>query len=864
MKSFKPRTLALAVSAQIALSAGFTQVAFAADEELALEEVVVTGSRRQARSVFESAAPIDVIGGDEFRNQGASDMSTLIRNAVPSYNVNNQPISDAATVVRPANMRGLAADHTLVLVNGKRRHRASVISWLGNGVNDGAQGPDISVIPSIAIKQVEVLRDGAAAQYGSDAIAGVINFILKDDSEGGSIEAKYGEYTEEGESLYAIAGNIGLPFTSEGFFNASFEYGAADATDRSVQRDDAAALIAGGNTEVANPAQVWGNPEIIDDLKTFFNLGLSLNDSTEAYAFGNYASKEVKGGFYFRNPNTRSGVFGKELFELDANGDPTEDSLLDENGIARYDRLVGDVTPDLSGNCPQTDGNNQGGLDIRDDAGLAAVIADPNCYVFNGDFPGGFTPTFGAETEDVSFVLGVRGTAENGLAWDVSGGIGYNDADFFIFDTVNASLGPASPSAFDPGAYTQLEKNFNVDVSYPVAVGMFASDLNIAGGFEWRDEEFEITVGDQTSWEVGALADQGFSAASNGFPGFSPLAGGTFSRSNIAAYIDLEADVTDNWLLAVALRWEDFEDFGTTTNGKIATHFQVTDGVGLRASYSTGFRAPTPGQSNAFNVSTEFNLTTNQLENNGTVPSSNPVAGLRGGVPLDPEESTNYTAGIIWQIENFSITIDYFNIELTDRLGISQDFVLTDEEKDALEEAGVAGANSLETFRFFTNGLETETDGIDVVATYSLDSSVGVTDFNLAYNKTNSDVTKADPSVIDETRVQELEEALPETRWGFTATHLMNDWRFMARYSYFDDWYDSEDTRTYDGYDMIDAEVGYSFDAGVTVVVGANNITDETPDENPDAAGGVGNQYSQWSPGGFNGRFAYLRVMYDF
>lgn len=420
MKPFTPRKLALAISAQIAFTAGYSTVVSAQDNA-ALEEVVVTGTRRAARSVFDSSVPIDVIGGDEFRNQGASDMSTLIRNAVPSYNVNNQPISDAATVVRPANMRGLAADHTLVLVNGKRRHRAGVISWLGNGVNDGAQGPDISVIPSIALKQVEVLRDGAAAQYGSDAIAGVINFILKDDSEGGSIEAKYGEYSEEGESLYAIAGNIGLPFTSEGFINASFEYGEADATDRSVQRNDAAGLIAGGNTAVANPAQVWGNPDISDDLKTYVNLGLSLNDNMEAYAFGNYASKTVEGGFYFRNPNTRSAVF--------ANGDGN--------------RLVGDETGDMSGNCP-TD------LDVSDADGLAAVIADPNCFVFNEEFPGGFTPTFGADTEDYSMVGGVRGTTQGGIAWDISTGFGYNEADFFIFDTVNASLGSASPSSFDP------------------------------------------------------------------------------------------------------------------------------------------------------------------------------------------------------------------------------------------------------------------------------------------------------------------------------------------------------------------------------------------------------------------------------
>lgn len=835
MNPFTPRKLALAISAQIALTAGYSTVANA-QEELALEEVVVTGTRREARSVFDSAAPIDVIGGDEFRNQGASDMTTLLRNSVPSYNVNNQPISDAATVVRPANMRGLASDHTLVLVNSKRRHRAAVISWLGNGVNDGAQGPDISVIPSIAVKQVEVLRDGAAAQYGSDAIAGIINFILKDDAEGGSLEAKYGSYTEESdEALWSVAGNIGLPFTADGFFNASFEYGAADPTSRSVQRDDAAALIAGGNTAVANPAQVWGNPEVEDDLKTFFNMGVDLDASKSWYAFGNYAEKKVTGGFYFRNPDTRAAVF--------ANADGN--------------RLVGDETGDMSGNCPTA-------LDPSDAEGLQAVINDPNCFVFNEMFPGGFTPSFGAETEDFSLVSGVRGTADNGLAWDISAGIGYNEADFFIVNTVNASLGSRSPTEFDPGKYAQLEKNFNVDVSYPIKVDFLASDLNVAAGFEWRDEEFEIGIGDQASWEVGPLADQGFSAASNGFPGFGPLAEGDWSRSNIAAYIDLEADITENLLVAVALRWEDFDDFGTTTNGKIAAHWQVMDALALRSTYSTGFRAPTPGQSNAFNVSTEFNLATNELENNGTIPPTSEVAQLRGGQALDPEESTNYTFGAIVQLGDFSVTIDYFNIELEDRLGISQNFELTDAEREALIEAGVAGADSLATFRFFTNGIDTETKGIDIVATYSLDTSAGVTDFNLAYNETDTTVKDFVPGIIDDTRILELEEALPETRWNLSATHTMNHWRFMARYSYFDDWYDSEDTLSYDGYGLVDAEVGYTFDNGLSLIAGANNLLDETPDENPNAAAGVGNRYSQWAPGGFNGQFIYTRLVYDF
>ena len=282
----------------------------------------------------------------------------------------------------------------------------------------------------------------------------------------------------------------------------------------------------------------------------------------------------------------------------------------------------------------------------------------------------------------------------------------------------------------------------------------------------------------------------------------------------------------------------------------------------------TGFRAPTPCQSNAFNVSTEFNLATNELENNGTIPSTSPVAQLKGGQPLDPEESTNFTFGVIGQWGDFAITVDYFDIELEDRLGISQNFALTDEERDALIAAGVAGADSLATFRFFTNGIETKTEGVDVVATYTLDSGFGVTDFNLAYNQTDTSVEDFVPGIIDDVRIKELQEALPETRWNLMANHTMNNWRFLARYSYYDDWYDSEDTLSYDGYGVFDAEVGYTFGSGIgegfSVVLGANNLTDELPDENPNAAAGVGNRYSQWAPGGFNGRFVYTRLVYDF
>ena len=359
-----------------------------------VEEMVVTGSRAQSRTVTDSPVPIDVISADEFAKQGGADLADLVRNVVPSYNVNTQPISDAGTVVRPPNMRGLAPDHALVLVNGKRRHRAAVIHWLGNGVADGAQGPDLAPIPAIALNRVEVLRDGASAQYGSDAIAGVLNFRLKDRSDGLSVETKVGSF-QDGEGilgdgeLFSIAGNLGLG-NENAWANLSLEYGNAGETIRSVQRNDAAGLIAAGNTNVANPAQIWGQPFIRDDLKFFANYGANLGENLDFYGHANYASKETEGGFYFRNPHTRSGVFKGPLLDLDGDGEAETASLLvgDLDGVG----TGGECAPvPIIDNKPDQDA----WLQIRD---------DPNCFSFLKMFPGGFTPRFGGFTTDESIL----------------------------------------------------------------------------------------------------------------------------------------------------------------------------------------------------------------------------------------------------------------------------------------------------------------------------------------------------------------------------------------------------------------------------------------------------------------------------
>ena len=821
----------VAISLISALVVALPQQVLAQEESI--EEIVTTGTRAKARSVEDSPAPVDVLSGEYFRNQGDTDLQNLVRNIVPSYNVNVQPISDAATVVRPANLRGLAPDHTLVLINGKRRHRAAVIYWLGNGVANGAQGPDISMIPSIALKQVEVLRDGAAAQYGSDAIAGVMNFILKDDAEGLTVEGKWGQYQEGDGDKYSVAANLGLPLTDAGYANFSFEYGESDPTSRSVQRDDAAALIAAGNTDVLNPAQVWGSPLIEDDIKFWGNLGLDLGNGNFAYAYGNHSEKFVDGGFYFRNPNTRSAVFS---------GDDGESLLIGDLQLAEGGAPAG---------CPTVAITN----DVPDPTALAEVFARDECFSFQEIFPGGFTPRFGGNVSDQSLVAGVRGEMDNGLRWDFSAGFGRNEVDFFIRNTVNASLGPATPTSFDPGAYTQLENMVNLDFGYSPT-----DNTNLAFGAEYRLEEFEITVGQEESFLIGPLAPQGFSAASNGFPGFSNIAGGKFDRRNTGLYVDGEWEPTDSLLLGAAVRFEDFQDFGTTTNYKVAANWRITDNFGLRGTASTGFKAPTPGQSNAFNVSTEFDLAIQELVNNGTVPSTTAVAQLRGGRPLEPEESTNFTLGTFFSFGNLDITLDYFKVDVDDRLNLSQNFQLTQEEIDDLIEQGITSAGNLQNFRFFVNDFDTETEGFDIVATYPLEWSNASTDLSLAYNQTTTEVAKFNPVTIDDTRILQIEKGLPESRWNLQANHFWNNWRFLGRISYYDDWYDSEDGEFYSGKSILDLEAAYTWNENTTIVLGMQNALDETPDDNPSAAAGVGNKYSQYSPFGFNGGFWYLRV----
>lgn len=815
-----------------------------------LNELVVTGSRTRPRTVTESMVPIDVIPFREIEQQAETEIDFMLRNVVPSFNVNMQPISDAATITRPANLRGLASDHTLVLVNGKRRHRGAVISWLGGGLSDGAQGPDIGAIPGLALRQVEVLRDGASAQYGSDAIAGVLNFQLKNDRSGGSLQFKSGQYFDGTDFLdgagrqwdghgkqISVAGNFGVPLGESGFANFTLEYANQDPTDRAIQRADAAALVSAGNTAVRTPtAQVWGSPRVSDDFKLWGNTGYSFDDDEQVYAFGGLSTKEVDGGFFFRNPNTRGGVFSGDGGETLLIGD-----VLEANGLGTAD-------------CPTVTITN----DVPDPVALQEVFDDPNCFSFQEMFRGGFTPQFGGNVTDASIVGGIKGSTESGVFWDASASFGRNQADFFIYNTVNAALGPETPTSFDPGFYAQEELSLNLDLSYQI------NELaNLAGGLERREERFEIGRGEDDSWRIGPYAAQGFSSASNGFPGFSPLASGDWARRNIAAYADLNLGRPDDrWSLGIAGRFEDFSDFGSKVTGKVSARVEATEEVAFRASANTGFRAPTPGQQNAFNVSTVFDSDIGDLVNRGTIPSTSAVASLRGGRQLEPESSVSVAGGVMYERDAWRVTADYFRVSISDRFAQTSTFELTDEEVDQLVSEGITSAANLSEFRFFTNDFETRTQGVDLVANYTPGQATSI---SLLFNYTGTKVTDRNPEVVDDARVDQLERALPRFRSVLSVWRDIGSVTALLRGSLYDGFYDSElsdpDQRYGESF-IIDAEVSLPLMENASLAIGANNLLNTYPDENPGASS-LGALYPESTPFGFNGGYYYVRLSYN-
>jgi iron complex outermembrane receptor protein len=852
--TFRTGTLALAVGLALgtapSFAAGFAEEA--AKKE-SVERIAVIGSRSAPRSVAESPVPIDIIGGDELGKNASSDMLDMLVGAIPSLNSRAQPISDAASLIRPVNLRGLPSDSSLILLNGKRRHRASVIAFQGGGINDGAQGPDISVIPSVALKQVEVLRDGAAAQYGSDAIAGVMNFVLKDDSDGGSMSVKHGSYYEGDGDQTIIDGNIGLPFTQDGFVNLSFQLKDADATSRSVQRPDAQGIADAGNTSIQDPAQIWGNPEVKDDITLFGNVGLDLGDDKEFYMFGNYSERDVTGGFYYRNPHNRGNVYSIDGGETLLVGD-----IAQSQGAARTCAVV-----------PANVGN------VLNTPEYQAMVADPNCFSMNQIFPGGYTPQFGGNITDTSLTIGTKGDINSGMleGWyfDLSGSVGRNESKFNLQNTLNPSLGLETPVDFQTGSYIQMEKTFNFDLVKGFDMGL-EELVNVATGLEWREESFEIVSGEEASWEAGAYADQGFNIGSHGFKGFGPETQGRNDRRNIAAYVDVEAQVSEDFLLGAAVRYEDFTTFGNTTNYKLTAQYTLNDEFSFRASHSTGFRAPTVGQANV--VNTQTSLVMGELIQTFLAPPTNPLSAFYGGKELSPEESRSFAGGMVYQAGDFFFTLDYYNIEVTDRLAQSSQIDVEADDYAELEALGVANPELISAVTYFANDFDTTTQGVDIVANYSMELLDGDTMLSLAYNWNETTVDKFNPNTTDEGKVHRLEEGMPDHRATFTISQTWDSVTSFVRVNYFGEYFatHADDTcaigcwnEIADSAITVDAEVSYFLNDSITLSVGANNIFDQEAQELPEESYGVlGAQYYESGPFDYNGGFYYVKATYNF
>jgi iron complex outermembrane receptor protein len=741
------------------------------------------------------------------------------------------------------------------------------------------------------LKQVEVLRDGAAAQYGSDAIAGVMNFVLKDDADGGSLTARYGSHYEGDGDTTEVSGNIGMPLTKDGFINLSFQYKNADATSRSLQRPDAAAIKKAGNAAVSDLAQVWGSPKVSDDITIFANLGLDLGNDSEAYMFGNFSERDVRGGFYYRNPHTRGGVYGGNIRTADiedGNGsirqyrpstpadyvfsDPDDKRTPEQiiwDDVATPTLLVGDTSENADPfSCPEVTVENNKVL------GLDALPA--NCFTHYSALPGGFTPNFGGNIVDTSITMGTRGELDNGVMYDVSGSIGFNESSYVIYDTVNSSLGSVTPRDFNPGKHTQLEKTFNLDFNKDIDVESIDS-LMVAGGYEWHAESFEVTAGGVDSFTAGPLTDQGFGIGSNGFPGFKPEAAGKFSRQNFAFYVDTEAQITEDFLLGAALRYEDYSTFGSDINYKITAQYNVTDDFSLRSSISSGFRAPTVGQANYANVQTA--LEDGKLVDSALLPATNPVAQQLGAQELTPEQSKSYTLGAVWNVGELFMTLDYYNIAVTDRVSQSTKYALTELDKDTLTEAGVANVESIQLVSFFTNDFDTTTSGVDLIANYAMEMFNGDSTFSLAYNYNKTEVDRFS-DVTGDFKVSRLENDLPNHRATFTWSQKWEQVSLLLRGNYYGEYqgvhvdYDAT-INTGDAAITLDAELSYFVSDDIVLSVGAQNLLDQkatkinfTEEGAAECGGCVNNQfggvYYETSPFGFNGGFYYVKATYSF
>lgn len=759
------------------------------DTPVEAQTIVVTGTRELGRTQFETLSPVDVLPEASIDNVVSNDVSDVLARLLPSFNVQRLPAADGLAFVRPATLRGLSPDQTLVLVNGKRYHRSALLG------GRGAQAPDLNTIPGLSLKRIEVLRDGASAQYGSDAIAGVINLIL-DDQPGLDAYARYSEYYAGDGDSYQVGLQGGAALGERGSVVFTGEYSDSAATSRTRQRPDAIALQqARPDLIIPDPVQRWGQPEL-NTVRGSLNARYEVAPAATVYAFVVATDGDGVTDFNWRNPSNTSSVYR-----------PT------------------------------------------------AVFPG---FTFNSVYPNGFTPRFGTEFEDYQLTGGLSGTVGDGVfSYDLSAGNGRSRIDYTLRESLNASLGPASPTSFYLGRLEQRELNLNADFVYRLAVGA-GDPVNIAFGAERRRETFEVSPGEPASFAIGPGAAAGLSPNSNGFAGFGPLQVGTFRQTSYAGYLDLEWRPVTMLTLGAAGRYEDFSQFGDTFNYKLSARLEPVDGLAMRGTYSTGFRAPTPAQLNSSATVQGLDTRTLQVFNNGRVSPNDPIAVALGAEPLTPEEAQNITAGLTYQ-SKFGVTasVDLYQIDVSDRFGQSSAVPVP---------AGVPNPFLFGAVSFFTNDFDTRTRGIDAVVGYRHAVPFGLVEGSLAYNYNQTTVRGGTSATIrNEAQRVIFEERLPKHNAVGTLGIDAGPVRFDARGRFYGPWTDSSGNATGDIFQrfgsifLFDASVAVQLADHFGVRVGGENLFDTFPDEATFQAN-RGLIYSRNAPYDTDGGLYYVRL----
>ena len=821
----------VAVSALLAADPAFAQAADGASKPEA--EIVVLGTRRQDRTVTNSASPIDVISSADLQSQPAGDMLDTVKNIVPSFFVGQNSISDASTFVRSPSLRGLPGDEVLVMLDGKRLNRSALVQVYSGGdtaLSYGAHPSDISSIPSIAIKNLQILREGATAQYGSDAIAGVMNYGLRDNAKGLILEGRYGQYYDKGDGKsYQVSANLGLALTERGFLNLSAEVDDDGQTSRGATRP-LAVYLAQSNPAVANsipgyanglPAQIWGNSPN-HGYKIVVNSAYEVTDNSKIYMFANVAHSKADESFNYRSPVTTAQTF------LDVAGNPHS---LNGNGAFR--------------------------------GAFAAT--------FLALYPGGFTPRFVGKKDEAIGVVGYKGKLDNGFTWDLSASTSRNGLNLSMYNSLNPAYGAATKTTFQFGTLVQKETNATLDVTYPIAVAGFASPVTVSAGAEYRHEAYTQPVSELQAYDQGGAS---------GYGGTAPADAGTWSQNSYAGYLGLESDITQALSVGLAGRYEHYNTFGDATVGKINALYKISDNLSVRGTVGTGFHAPSPGQSHVSILTTNF-IAGNQVQT-GTFPVGSAISQAFGAKPLTPEKSTNYGFGFVGKPTSaITLSVDFYAVKVRNHIYITNPFPAV----DALHPGGSVTAADIVAFpslaavgvggqvNFFTNGLSTLTRGVDAVATYRTMFADGKLNLTLAYNYNKSTVSSFDPNVISNAQIIDIQRLAPNHRGTFSANWQKGSWTINTRANYYGAWRVEED---YPGQEFgakvtADLDVTYAYNEHMALTLGASNLFNTYPDKIQNSAANPVYQLTgstadgqiyprSGGPFGMNGGFWYVRA----